>query len=289
MTGASPLRVAFVAAASRDDVATDLEERLRALVDASRAAWPSLAVDDAAFVAHLATKTTADVPMSRALSALHATDLYLTFACGTGDARALAAFEGAFGREVPAALSRMRADATSIDEIGQVVRTKLFVGASPKILEFAGRGPLRSWLRAVIVRTAVDLRRREQLEPPVTADGELGDEADASRGELALVRARYAAPLKTAFEDALRALPLEDRTVLRMHLLDGLNIDEIGTLHGVHRATIARWIKRAREDLLVATRRLLRERLKVDTAELESLGRACRSSLDVSVRGILGG
>jgi RNA polymerase sigma-70 factor (ECF subfamily) len=283
-----PLRERFAAVLPQAALPTDLEASLAALLTFARQAWPGVDVDDAAFVEHLASKI-GDAPVTRALASMHASDLFLALACGSGHKTALDRFEAAYGRELPAALSRMRADRATVDEVGQAVRSKLFVGPQKKILEYSGRGALRGWLRAVIVRTAIDLRRHELLEPRVTRDGQVGEAGAAPSDEQDLIRRRYAGPLKSAFEDALRALPLEDRTVLRMYILDGLNIDEIGRLNGVHRATIARWIKRAREDLLVAARRLLRERLDVDSGEFDSLARACRSQLEVSVRGILGG
>jgi RNA polymerase sigma factor (sigma-70 family) len=113
---------------------------------------------------------------------------------------------------------------------------------------------------------------------------ELGDRP----AKLALMRHRYAGPFRAAFEDALRGLAPEDRAVFRMYLVDGLNIEQIGRVQRVHRATVARWIQRAREELFEESRRLLRERLRVNTAEFQSLVRLCRSHLDVSIRGILG-
>jgi len=75
--------------------------------------------------------------------------------------------------------------------------------------------------------------------------------------------------------------------VLRLHLLDGLNIDRIGQLHDVHRATAARWLASAREALAKDTQRILQARLQVSRSEFESLLRLVRSDLDVSLCRIL--
>jgi RNA polymerase sigma-70 factor (ECF subfamily) len=71
-------------------------------------------------------------------------------------------------------------------------------------------------------------------------------------------------------------------------VLRGLGIDQIAALHGVHRATAARRLERAREALLVATRKSLMSRLSIDSAEFESLMDLIRSRLDVSIQRILG-
>jgi RNA polymerase sigma-70 factor (ECF subfamily) len=54
-------------------------------------------------------------------------------------------------------------------------------------------------------------------------------------------------------------------------------------MHGVHRATSARWLKRVREQLYQETRRGLMARLRLTPSEFESALRLVRSQLDVSI------
>ena len=89
------------------------------------------------------------------------------------------------------------------------------------------------------------------------------------------------------FQATLAALPADERTVLRMHYLDGLNIDRIGVVFNVHRATVARWIARTRDALLAETKRRLGERLRVTGRELASLMGLVQSQLDVSIGKVL--
>src|SRR5438552_1509727 len=77
------------------------------------------------------------------------------------------------------------------------------------------------------------------------------------------------------------------RTLLRLNLVDGLNIDKIGALYGVHRATVASWIAGARDEILTATRKALQERLKLSRAEFESLMGLVVSNLEVSLSRLL--
>jgi len=55
----------------------------------------------------------------------------------------------------------------------------------------------------------------------------------------------------------------------------------------VHRATVARWIAKARETLLTETRTLLMKRLRVDQNEFESIMRLIQSRFDVSIHHFL--
>ena len=75
----------------------------------------------------------------------------------------------------------------------------------------------------------------------------------------------------------------EDRTLLRQQIVDELSIDEIGAAFGVHRATAARWLTRARGALVAATHKRLAERLKLPVEQIESVIRLVQSKLDASV------
>jgi hypothetical protein len=88
----------------------------------------------------------------------------------------------------------------------------------------------------------------------------------------------YRDELKAAFAAAVAALPDRERAVLRYHLIDGLAIDAIGAVYQVHRATAARWLSGARDQLAAGTRRALMQRLKIDLSEVDSLMRLPRAT-----------
>ena len=74
-----------------------------------------------------------------------------------------------------------------------------------------------------------------------------------------------------------------------MHFLDGLNIDRIGVVFGVHRATVARWIAAARERGAPSTRhaRAGQSRLRLGPAVPREPLPSMRSSLELSLRTLL--
>jgi RNA polymerase sigma-70 factor (ECF subfamily) len=266
-----------------------LDATLRRHLDTARAVYPAVWMDDARFVAHVARRLPAE-GTDEALANLHAADLYLALACGSGEHRAIAELEKHFMAAVPDSLARL-AQKVQPDEVVQVLRAKLLVaeeGAIPKILDYSGRGPLAGWLRIAAIRTALDLTRRGSNERPSSgADALLEVPAAMEDPELEHIRARHRADFKAAFEAALGSLSKEDRNILRLHLVVGLYIDEIGNLFQVHRATAARWIARCREKVHDETRRVLIERLRIGDTELKSILGIVRSQLDLSINRLL--
>ena len=90
------------------------------------------------------------------------------------------AFEKAFASEFDTVFARMGTSPAVGDEVRQTLRQKLFVASGegkPKIATYAGRGDLRSWLRASAVRELISHARKQRKEIPV-ADPVLAAFAD---------------------------------------------------------------------------------------------------------------
>ena len=83
---------------------------------------------------------------------------------------------------------------------------------------------------------------------------------------------------------ALASLPDRDALLLKLHYLDGLSIDRIGILYGIHRSTVARWRTRVRHCVLESTREQLQRRMSLTQSEFDSIVRLVRSQLAVSIR-----
>jgi RNA polymerase sigma-70 factor (ECF subfamily) len=269
---------------------------VRAQLAEARAEFPGVHVEEDALLRAIVVR--ASDPSGTA--ELHVKDLWLAHACSVPDASrtALAAFEARYGSLFESALRRFRFDDATAEELAQSVRERLFVaheGRAPKLHEYSGKGPLSAWLRAVLVRAALDFVRKKGDPAAVGKRSEDADEALAHVAgglgdpELEHLLARYREPFKEAFQSALRTLPERERSVLRFAVVDGLNIDAIGQLHGVHRATVARWIAAAREALVLGTRANLAARFPLTSAEFDSITRLCRSQVDVSLVRLLGG
>jgi RNA polymerase sigma-70 factor, ECF subfamily len=214
------------------------------------------------------------------------TELELARACARGDAAALAIFEDTYGAE----LARIAARFPAVDDGAQRIREKLFCGDAPRIAAFAGRGSLRGWLRALAVTTLIDVTRG-RAEP--AAAGPAADEilaglpAPGADPELEYLKRTYARQFAEAFEAAVAGLAAEERNLLRYHFVHGLTVDQIGVVYACHRATAARRVAAARDALLAATRRELRERLDVAADVVDSILRLIESRVEISLSRLL--
>jgi RNA polymerase sigma-70 factor (ECF subfamily) len=247
----------------------------------ARAAWPEILLEPEVFAKHMAEVGGDE---------RHAEDVYLAYACAAGMPAALRELERRYLSEVPFYLSRIDPSPAIADEIKQQLREHLLVaspGKRPRIAEYSGRGALGGWLRVIAVRSLRRMqgRAREHASSDDAITAQLV--ATGPDPETALLKAKHGADLAQAIRAAVVALSPRDRGLLKMHVLDGLTIDELCVIHGVHRATVARWIARLRQQLLEDAMRSLRERLALDTSEGDSLCNAVRSQLEVSWAGLL--
>jgi len=263
-----------------------LEQALRRALADAQTAWPTFAVAPKRFVAHLASCIAAAPDPAVALSALHAADLYLACACLGDDGTALQEFERRYLADL-GVLGRIDRSPSFIDEVRQRLRVHLFVGDLPRIADYAGRGPLKSWVRAVALRLGLMMVRGVHREVPDEDGRAAAALVGASDPELGIIKDRYRAAFADAVRRAVCRLDQRDRTVLRLHVIDGLNIEKIGVLFDVHRATVATWIAAARKTVLAFTHRELAVSLGVADGELASLMGLMVSQLDVSLRSLL--
>src|SRR5207237_504994 len=98
-----------------------------------------------------------------------------------------------------------------------------------KIDEYSGRGTLGGWVRMLAVRAAIDLRRRRGERVPDLRDAQRA----AVDPELGYLSQRYRGEVENAFRHALTLLDGEQRTLLRMHFVDAVTLDELGATPGI--------------------------------------------------------
>ena len=228
--------------------------------------------------------------MTEAVATLNAEDLWLSCACVMGHTGAVVEFETAYMPVVTATVRGMRADQATADDIAQEVRERLLVGSDhrkPRIADYAGRGDLRRWLKAIAVRTFLNSRRGAKREVLVDDAPVLDALAQPIDPQTALVKEKYRGEFAQAFATAMASLSDQDKMALRYAHIDNLNLEAIGRALGVSRATAHRRLVRAREALAAATERELATRLHLAGAELQSIRRLVQSQVVVSVRRLL--
>lgn len=267
-----------------------LETVLAQVLAQARTAWPRVRLEDALFLRHLAERLPPSPEPERALLALPAADLFLACACLHGDAAAHAALEAHFLPKVAAAVARVHPGSDAAAEVCQLLREKLLTseaGRPPRLADYQGQGPLAAWLRAAAVRLALNLRRSARRQARAEEEALADATVPGNHPELEHLRQRHRADFQAALAESLAALPSRERTVLRLHLVEGLSLERIGTAYRTHKSTVSRWLARAREAVLEGTRTRLAERLHLSEGELHSLLRDVPGELDQSLSVLL--
>jgi len=262
-----------------------------AAIARAHAAWPADWMPPVTFIEHLRARLPAERDPAEAVDELAVEDLYLAFACALGVTPAIEAFTRDFLGEVDAHVARFDGSPAFKDEVRQVLATRLLVaepGATPAIADYAGRAPLSAWLRVAAIRAALNLRRGTNDDAERAAEREVTELADAADLELDVIRARYRPVFEAAITRALAALPVRDRTILRLRLVEGVEVDRIATMYRVHRTTVTRWLADSRTTLFDEIRRILIDELGATDAEFDSLVGLVRSHLHVSLVRLLG-
>jgi RNA polymerase sigma-70 factor (ECF subfamily) len=109
-----------------------------------------------------------------------------------------------------------------------------------------------------------------------------------SASELALLKGRDRDHVRAALEATILALPARERTLLRMHHVDGYTLDRLATIHHVHRATVARWLAAARAQIVEGVRDRLGAALRLSPAEIDRLVADVDSQLELSLSRLFG-
>ncbi len=177
-----------------------------------------------------------------ALGSLRITDLYIAFGCLERDPNALAQLDAELLPRARRIISSM-GDRDFQTEVLQVTREKLLLGEA---LDQAELVPDSSWST-----------------------------------ELQFVRQAHRQAFGQAFAQALATLDGTERSVLRLASVEKVNIDRIGLIYGAHRATVARWLARARQKLSDEIERRLRAQLDLTTPEFTQLIDSLRQNLGV--------
>jgi RNA polymerase sigma-70 factor (ECF subfamily) len=259
-----------------------------ALADACRSGrlrWPGVDLPRLALAGYVANQAISEKTVRE-----RADDLFLAAACAAGHPAAIAAFDREYLQQTRSYVGRLSLSEEMLDEVRQELRVHLLVDRPPRICGYKGTGPLGAWIRVVAVRIALDLLDASQKHGPVRGDhGDLAARVSATVApEAELARNRMRPLLEAALEHAIGALPDRDKAILRFHYVEGLNVDAVGSIYRVHRATVARWLVDIRDRLLQQVQDRLAINLRMSPSEFRSVVGAMREDLRLSIGRVLG-
>ena len=221
------------------------------------------------------------------LEQLATDDLYLVAGVLAGLPTAVRHYRTLVTAELERVLRRLLPEEARA-EMRQELEMRLIVGDAQRpaaLTKYRGSGGVRAWTRAVATRAVIDARRKQDRRPQ---EVEWLSALPVAGGEEApLVPGEGEAVVRGAMAFAFAQLTVRQRNLLRQSVFHGLGIDALATLYGVHRATVARWLQRARTDLSVQMEAGFARGTGAATAEAASLLRELRSQVDVSIRSFL--
>jgi RNA polymerase sigma-70 factor (ECF subfamily) len=257
--------------------------------DSVRSAWlkgreqfPRARLDEDGFRRGLASLRVAAPDLQE-----RAGEIYLVVACLAGDGGALAEFDATFVATLPRYVAHLPLGAAQLADLQQDLRVRLLTGSHPRLATYSGRAALVGWLRVIATRAALDMLA--DRDRPGSAIPSLDDlVATYSSPELALARHSLRPALEEALREAFATLSADQRTILRLHFVDGLNIEAIGRIYQVHRSSVGRWLISIRSHVFERVRQRLSLASQPTSAELRSIFRLVASDLRLSVDRLLG-
>jgi RNA polymerase sigma-70 factor len=213
-------------------------------------------------------------------------EAYLVWACAQGAPLAHQRLDREFLSKLGPAIGRIDRAAAFHDEVLQRVRARLLVSdtGEPRILSWSGAAPLLAWLSAVAVRTALNLTREQGRAALEDDDSVLDSVANLGPApELALARAQHTAAFRTSFREAFATLSARERNLLRLQVVEGLTLADIGALYQVNKSTVSRWLGACHQRLGIALRARLSTALDLDACQLDSVINGLQSNLELSL------
>lgn len=218
----------------------------------------------------------------------HGVELFLAFCCGNSEA-AIRTLQHVYRRELDEHLKRAGFDESTRQDVLQQLMLHLCAGDQPRILTYAGKASLCSWMKVATLRLAINMKPRNPVarsEIGELAISHLVDETRSPELRLAIEGAR---PLfQAGLARAMSSLSDRDTTLLRLFIVEGVSNESIAKLYGVHRATSARWIADIRRRILDEVQRTVTRDLGLHSSEFESLAWLVKSELQLSFRRLFG-
>jgi RNA polymerase sigma-70 factor len=232
--------------------------------------------------------------LGQLLDNLKWSDLFLTTACASGDSLAWEGFRRQYRSVIHAAALKTSTSAGEAAELSDTLLTDLFLPqesgrGESKIAQYHGLGSLEGWIKVVVHRMAIDqirLHKRdvpmEELEVELPSNRGKADETVEER-EIHRAREMVAQCLTTALEQ----LSAQERLVLNLYYLEGVNLKGIGQFLKAHESTASRLLDRLKTQLQKSVNKQLQERFKVRKTEVPHLIELAQGHLEIDFKRIL--
>ena len=224
------------------------------------------------------------------LSGLRIQELTLARACSAGNEAAWELFLTKFREPLYNAGRAIAKDDATGRELADSLYADLYGmkseegGRRSKLDYYIGRGSLEGWLRTVLAQEFVNRYRTQKRLVSLEEE----EEAGVQFASAPAAAASNADPrLESATDEALRALPAEEKFILASYFLDDRTLAEIARMLNLHESTISRKLERAAKNLRVEIMAALQQK-GMSRRQAEEALEADVRDLAVDVRASLG-
>jgi RNA polymerase sigma-70 factor (ECF subfamily) len=215
------------------------------------------------------------------LVTLRLEELALARACAAGSNSAWEVFLTRYREKLYQSALRIAREDSSARDLADSLYAELY-GTNlrggervSKLASFTGRGSLEGWLRTVLSQEFVNRYRRTKRLVSLDEENEEGERFAAPAPEPAPTSDSR---LESATDEALAALPSDDRLVLAAYYLDGRTLAEVARMLGVHESTISRKVDKLAK--------ALRKKILAGMMQRGLSRRQAEEALDVDVRDV---
>jgi len=214
-------------------------------------------------------------------ASLRVEELALARACASGQERAWEIFMLRYREKLYDIAAYIAKESSAARELADSLYGDLYGTTTrdgqrmSKLASYTGRGSLEGWLRTVMAQEFVNRYRRQRRLVSLDEECEDGAQFAATEAEPA---ASVDPRVEAATDEALSALPAEERFILASYYLDDRTLAEIARTLAVHESTISRKLdklaKSLRKQILGSlerkgmSRRQAEEALEVDVRDL---------------------
>jgi RNA polymerase sigma-70 factor (ECF subfamily) len=181
--------------------------------------------------------------VSKLVSRLHLEELALARACARGHEAAWEVFLNRYREKLYQSAHMIAGEDSAARDLADSLYADLYGTRTAdgrrlsKLNSFTGRGSLEGWLRAVLAQEYVNRFRRQQRLVSLEEQSEAGVQFQAAESS----GAQAPDPrLEEATDQALAALPAENKFILAGYYLDGRTLAVLARLLGVHESTVSR-------------------------------------------------
>ncbi len=230
---------------------------------------------------------------------LERADLALALACSHGAEEAWSQFERSYRSYVRGLVATVARSPSDAEEIAGSLLGDLFLSRERRsggaLASYRGRARLSTWLRTIVHFKAADYYEARGRLLSLPEEDSRSQSARGSRSSfiheatpdgLADRRERLER-LEQAAGDVLASLGARDRSLVEAYYLRGETVQSISDGFGVHKASVSRWLKHVRLQLLDAFRRALGpDDLELDDEDFwNAVGREFRLRINDGVVG----